>query len=373
MRAPKSPSVENGLEAIKALSQRDYAMIFMDMQMPVLDGYTATRRIREVGLKTPIVALTGNAMKGDRDKCIDAGCDDFLSKPVDLDALIACSVRYLGRDQHAEQPAAGKAAADDAAMDSPGASLPEKQPAGDRIHSSLSMDDVEFREIVGDFIDRLDTRIEMIQQACQDGDHATVRSEAHWLKGSGGTVGFAEFNEPAAALEEAAKAGDNDQAAKILSTIIDIRRRLVHPLQQSESVSPVSPDPSVEQPPSAEPPLAANRDQENDDPSDPIYCDLPLEDPDFLVIVVDFLSRLDRRLHNMSELLSRGDFDELLDEAHWLKGAGGTVGFGEFTDPTVGLMEAVKNKDRDAAARRLTEIISVRRRIVLPKSAALSD
>jgi len=93
--------VGNGAEALAALAQRRFALVFMDVQMPVMDGYEAVRRIRagEDGVlepRVPIIALTAHAMKGDRQRCLDAGMDDYLAKPIDQKSLVALLERYLG-------------------------------------------------------------------------------------------------------------------------------------------------------------------------------------------------------------------------------------------------------------------------------------
>ncbi|MBK9351559.1 MAG: response regulator [Sulfuritalea sp.] len=89
---------ENGLQGVEAAARQRYALILMDMQMPVMDGLTATRRIRELGganRDVPIVALTANAMQSDQDACHEAGMNDFLAKPFDRAGLMACIERWL--------------------------------------------------------------------------------------------------------------------------------------------------------------------------------------------------------------------------------------------------------------------------------------
>jgi CheY-like chemotaxis protein len=93
--------VANGAEALAALARRRYSLVFMDVQMPVMDGYEAVRRIRLGGdgilqPQIPIIALTAHAMKGDRQRCLDAGMDDYLAKPIDQKALMVLLDRFLG-------------------------------------------------------------------------------------------------------------------------------------------------------------------------------------------------------------------------------------------------------------------------------------
>ncbi|MBA4137880.1 MAG: hypothetical protein C0518_11230 [Opitutus sp.] len=100
----KADAVGNGLEAVKAVNQRDYDLVFMDVQMPEMDGFAATREIRQhvpVPRQPKIVALTANAVQGDRERCLASGMDDYVAKPVKLDELHTVIVKYFGNGQAA--------------------------------------------------------------------------------------------------------------------------------------------------------------------------------------------------------------------------------------------------------------------------------
>jgi Amt family ammonium transporter len=93
---------ENGAVAIDLVSSaakknESYDVILMDMQMPVMDGYTATQKLRAEGYAGPIVALTARAMQGDRESCLGAGCDDYMTKPIEREKLLALVAKHVGR------------------------------------------------------------------------------------------------------------------------------------------------------------------------------------------------------------------------------------------------------------------------------------
>jgi CheY-like chemotaxis protein len=93
---------EDGQIALDLAEKSPFDLILMDMQMPVMDGYTATAELRRRGLSTPIVALTANAMAEDRNKCMASGCTDYLSKPIDREILLQTVSKYLGKRSVAE-------------------------------------------------------------------------------------------------------------------------------------------------------------------------------------------------------------------------------------------------------------------------------
>jgi two-component system sensor histidine kinase/response regulator len=185
----------NGREGLAMLGTDDYAMVFMDCQMPELDGYEATAAIRSredgSARRLPIVAMTAHAMKGDRERCIAAGMDDYLSKPLRPEELDAVLERWLGT------PGADATAAT-ARRDASGALVDEAR---------MRVFRVDYPEIVEQlvdlFVDSTPPLLVELREGADRGDDEAVRRTAHKLKGSCQNIGASGMAALAARVEEA--------------------------------------------------------------------------------------------------------------------------------------------------------------------------
>ena len=248
-------AVENGQLAFDRATQEHFDGILMDMQMPVMDGYTATSKLREHGFERPIIALTAHAMQGDEEKCRQAGCSGFLTKPINIDQLLAKLTDALGVEPLPAAPVptspASSASAtpeltddlqeitncldeieqtvretDTTSTAKDGASLP-------LVRCSYPLDDPEFLEIAEEFVARLGDKLTAMTAALRQDKLVELAQLAHWLKGSGGSAGFDAFSEPALELEMAAKAGRSEDCQSLLTRIegflqrIDLHRQAV--------------------------------------------------------------------------------------------------------------------------------------------------
>ena len=206
---------ENGALALHAAEQMSFDIILMDMQMPVMDGYTATTRLREKSFQGPIIALTAHAMKGDREKCEAAGCSGYLAKPVNMDELV-CTVRTAVGQVSIEQGASRGS--------HPAQLATASQPTAEKFHSTLPTDDPEIREVVAEFIDSIGQRMDAMSAALASEDFDELARLAHALKGSGGTAGFNCFTVPAARIEKLAKSQQPDNIDDAIGEIRELKQ-----------------------------------------------------------------------------------------------------------------------------------------------------
>ena len=190
----------NGREAIDLVGGGGFDLVLMDVQMPVMDGITATRAIRNAGLvDLPIIAMTANAMPEDRDECLLAGMNDYVAKPIDPEALAAALLRWsrpqkdASADERLPQGIAGFDAADGLR----------------RSRGNLRL----YRKLLRQFAFGNDDTAEEIRAALATGDRETAQRLSHSLKAAAGHVGALDLAANAAALETALKSGGDAEMA----------------------------------------------------------------------------------------------------------------------------------------------------------------
>jgi CheY-like chemotaxis protein len=239
----RADAVGNGCEALKALQLIPYDLVLMDVQMPEMDGLEATRRFRALeagsGRRLPIIAMTAHASTSDRDRCLQAGMDGFVTKPVQRESLgrLVAAQLAAARDPDAGSAAANAYAAATAAPTTAAesAAVPVAQPQARedaRLDNSHIADDSGFsvatmverldndeeiaREIADIFVESSVALMAELTAAIPRGDTEVVHSRAHSIKGSAGNIGATALQHLAAAVESAGRDGRLDEIERLL-------------------------------------------------------------------------------------------------------------------------------------------------------------
>ena len=234
---------ENGEVALDKLREQPYAMVLMDCQMPVLDGYSATRRLREVenghGKRTPVIAMTAHAMSGDRERCLQAGMDDYLSKPLDRQLLEQTLARWMPKSTDATSAATIDSILAAMPATEPEATPPAMQnpPPPDTLDTTTLVD---LEDIMGDELVTLvdaylrdgDTRMRNMRAAAERGDSIEVGKLAHSLKSSSANLGAIPLANRARQVEEAARNGTLANPADSVAALEKLYANAAAALQQ---------------------------------------------------------------------------------------------------------------------------------------------
>jgi PAS domain S-box-containing protein len=205
-------AVDNGREVVDALeADTRYGVVLMDCHMPVMDGYEATKTIRDPNSAVrdhsiPIIALTASAMQGDRERCLEAGMDDYVTKPIDPEALIRAVDAHLVDDSGPSAPSP---------VEAPSFVVLDRQALTDRV---LGDEDVAGM-ILETFVEHTPGLIVTVKVALESGNREEVERGAHTIKGSSANIGGDALCSVAGEMEAAARAGDLDGAAALTASL----------------------------------------------------------------------------------------------------------------------------------------------------------
>ncbi|MBC7838302.1 MAG: response regulator [Nitrospiraceae bacterium] len=239
----QSDVVENGQEALAALARGSYALVLMDCQMPIVDGFEATKRLRqreaaEQGSAAPdshetphipIVALTANAMRGDRERCLAAGMDDYLTKPIRKDDLKGVLERWIPPSVHPQVTYPSDAERCENGTDT------ETQPVIFDVAATLRNiggDRALLEDLVELFLERYETMLERIRTALASKDQSAVEQAAHALKGTANNLSASEVVLSAGQLEALGRLGTLVEGPMIYTQLEKAVFRLVHVLEK---------------------------------------------------------------------------------------------------------------------------------------------
>ena len=256
-------AVTNGKEALQYLEKKDYDIVLMDCQMPEMDGYEAARIIRDENSsvrnhRIPIIAMTANAVDGDREMCLKAGMDDYITKPINRQEFTDLIKRYLlnGRKRQLPPSSSPDMKVDSLSLNPPykavvkesykakqedvpegiypvrkkvpsyGHRKKDTESEGSSDQPDLSngvyseyADDADLVELIDEFAAGLEADVESMRKALENGGHDGLRRLAHQMKGAGGSYGYPMLTEAAKTVEEAAKSKDNDACMLALDSL----------------------------------------------------------------------------------------------------------------------------------------------------------
>ncbi|HDI59332.1 MAG TPA: response regulator [Desulfobacteraceae bacterium] len=205
--------VANGLEALEKLASETFDVVLMDVQMPEMDGLAATRAIRAASAPyrdVPIIAMTAHALEGDREMCLEAGMNDYLSKPIRARDLLATLARWTGR------PAPGEAVQETASNPS------EDLPSPIDLRRALEQT-MENRDLLADLLEEFDAmlaaEIPLLQEAAENHRAEALAQRAHRLKGAAANLYIETVRQIAESLEAKAKKGEFNGAAQLLEAL----------------------------------------------------------------------------------------------------------------------------------------------------------
>ena len=241
-------TVKDGKEAVEKVLSQSFDLIFMDIQMPNMNGYEATQELRSKGITTPIVALTAHAMKGDDEKCISAGCDDYLAKPLNRKRLVETVHKYLCSEGKVpnERANSAKRRSDKVGKSCSGEKSSEgKSERRAEVESGEALidwvaatnicdDETVIKEIGEAFLEDGPQTIKSIVEAIKAENPTDIQLYSHKLKGAALSIGATRLPDAAYRLERAGQEKDTATAASLIDEVKNEFEKLISFLSEAD-------------------------------------------------------------------------------------------------------------------------------------------
>jgi PAS domain S-box-containing protein len=202
---------ETGKQAVHLAQTEQFDLILMDVQMPILDGYAASARIRSTNPNVPIIILTAHATAEDRAKSVAAGCSEFLTKPFDTNNLLKTLAKYL--------PSSRREASAEIAPTAPASTNTSS-------HQSTLASNPKRRRVLEQYVAELPGDVAKLADLMKQQNLSDLATMVHQIKGSGGLYGFPRITELAAAVEDSINHAKLDQAKRVIDELIEFMRRI---------------------------------------------------------------------------------------------------------------------------------------------------
>jgi len=239
---------EDGSQAVKKAKSNKFDLIFMDVEMPNMNGYEATKAIRKEGLKTPIVALTAYAMKGDDEKCFEAGCDDYISKPIENEKLLRILRKHISEDSEdicrkinsvrSDVDKLSQLCSEDTSPETVPAEPADEQdgqcPIDFEIIKKIYDDEEILKETLEIFFEDASQTIELLAEAITAGDPSNVKMYAHKLKGLARHVAARKLTDMLFELETKGRESNLDDSEALFADVRTEYDKLISILSQPD-------------------------------------------------------------------------------------------------------------------------------------------
>jgi len=238
----------NGEQAVRMIGEHEYDIVLMDMQMPVMDGLSATRAIRANPRfrDLPIVAMTANAMVSDREKCLEAGMNDHVAKPIDPDQLFATLARWVKR--RPVEAAKERVGSSNSEIALPEVKGLDQEGALKRVGGNKRL----LRDLLTQFVAKEAGLADEVSTALESGDRNLAERLAHTVKGVAANIGIVSISSAAAKLEKAIREEDGAVAPSLAEFRVVLTRQIDAIQQGLRKARPAEPDPGRQVPFNAE-------------------------------------------------------------------------------------------------------------------------